>query len=461
MQPQSQTIVIRNGRVIDPSQRLDAISDVVVIDGLIASIESLGTNQPPNSLSPRVGLNSEKARVIDATNKVVAPGFIDLHTHLRTPGQEWKEDPKTASDAAVRGGFTTICAMPNTYPAQDNASVVDALMQRCADESDARVRPIGAITKERKGQELAPMHELADAGVIGFSDDGDPVMSPHIMRQALAYSSDLNLPIINHAEDRDLVSEWDMNEGAVATHLGLRGIPNSAESMMIARDIVLASITNGRLHIPHVSTAESVEIVRRAKADSIRVTAETTPHHLALTEEWVYGECGNVPATLTPYAYNTNAKMAPPLRTETDRQALIEGLNDGTIDAIATDHAPHADTDKICTFTEAANGIIGLETAISLTVGMAKIDIKTVIERLTVGPRAILNDNSVGTLQPGARADITIIDPNAEWEVNRSTLGSKSHNTPLLESNVKPRIVATFVSGVTVWDATENGAPNA
>ena len=463
MQPQSQsqTTVIRNGRVIDPSQGLDAIADVVVIDGLIASIESPGANQPSNSFPSHLEQDSATTRVIDATDKVVAPGFIDLHTHLRTPGQEWKEDPKTASDAAVRGGFTTICAMPNTYPAQDSASVVNALVQRCDDESAVRVRPIGAITKERKGHELAPMHELADAGVIGFSDDGDPVMSPHIMRQALAYSSDLNLPIINHAEDRDLAPEWDMNEGAVATHLGLRGIPNSAESMMIARDIVLTSITNGILHVPHVSTAESVEIVRRAKADSIRVTAEVTPHHLALTEEWVYGECGKAPTTLSPHAYNTNAKMAPPLRTETDRQALIEALNDGTIDAIGTDHAPHADTDKVCTFTEAANGIIGLETALSLICGMAGIDISLAIERLTCGPRAILEDESIGTLQPGARADITVIDPNAEWKVTRSTLGSKSHNTPLIESTVTPHVVATFVSGVAVWDTTENGAPNA
>ena len=447
---QSQPILIRSGRVIDPSQAFDAIADVVVKGNTVVSIESPGTTTLSDGWTE-----------FDASDKIVAPGFIDLHTHLRTPGQEWKEEPKTASDAAARGGFTTICAMPNTYPAQDNASVVDALMQRCDAEARVRVRPIGAITKSREGHELAPMHELADAGVIGFSDDGDPLMSPHLMRQALAYSADLGLPVINHAEDRGLVSEWDMNEGTVANRLGLRGIPNSAESMMIARDIVLAKLTNGRLHVPHISTAESVEIIRRAKSESVDVTAEVTPHHLALTQEWIYGEHGDVPTILTENAYATNAKMAPPLRTEADRQALIDGLTDGTIDAIGTDHAPHADTDKTCSFTEAANGIIGLETALALSVGVADIDIKTVIERLTVGPSAILNDTSAGTLRPGALADISIIDQNTEWQVTSTTLGSKSRNTPLLNCNAMIGVVATFVGGNKIWDAKDKGARGA
>ena len=447
MSQQSRPLVIRNGRVIDPSQGIDSVGDVVLINGMVGGIESRGTTQL-----------AEGAAEFDASGMIVAPGFIDLHTHLRTPGQEWKEEPKTASDAAVRGGFTTVCAMPNTYPAQDNASVLGELMLRCASESAVRVRPIGAITKGRKGDELAPMHELADAGAVGFSDDGDPVMSPNLMRQALTYSTDLDLPIINHAEDRGLVAEWDMNEGVVASHLGLRGIPNSAESMMIARDIELARLTNGRLHIPHVSTAESVELIRRAKSESIEVTAEVTPHHLAITERWVYGENGNVPAVLTENAYDTLAKMAPPLRTEEDRHALIEGLADGTIEAIATDHAPHAATDKVCTFTEAANGIIGLETALSLVCGVAGIDVRLAIERFASGPRMILGDESIGTLKPGAKADVAVIDLQSDWVVESSTLGSKSHNTPLLGKTVRSRVAATFVGGVKVWDATEDGA---
>ena len=442
----SQTVLIRNGRVVDPSQGFDDIADVVVIDGIVAGIESPGTATLPDGVT-----------IYDAEHKIVSPGFVDLHTHIRTPGQEWKEDPTTASAAAARGGFATICVMPNTYPAQDNASVVGELMQRCEAESPVRVRPIGAITKARAGRELASMHELADAGVVGFSDDGDPVMSPHLMRQALTYSSDLDLPIINHAEDRGLIADWDMNEGPVAMRLGLRGITNSAESIMVLRDIELARAADSRLHVPHVSTFESVEMIRRAKAEGLKVTSEATPHHLAITEDWVYGDHGGVPAVLNHSCYDTNTKMAPPLRAEKDRIALVEGLKDGTIDAIGTDHAPHADTDKVCTFSEAANGILGLETALSLVVGSGDIDLPLAIERLTAGPSAILGDCKIGSLKPGSHGDVAIIDPDAEWTVDRSTLGSKSHNTPLYGAKVKCRVVATFVGGEKVWDVDENG----
>ena len=439
--------VIRGGRVIDPSQGFDGIADVVLIDGSVASVEATKVTDLPHEWLE-----------FDATGKIVCPGFIDLHTHLRSPGEEWKEDPSTASEAAARGGFTTICAMPNTYPAQDSESVVEALLRRCAVESKVRVRAIGAITKGRKGAELAPMHELAEAGVVGFSDDGDPVMSSHLMRQALAYASDLGLPIINHAEDKGLVSAWDMNEGMVSTHLGLRGIPNSAESVMIARDVELARITGGRLHVPHVSTSEAVGIIQSAKAEGISVTAEVTPHHLALTEEWVYGDRGAVPKVLQSHSYDTHAKMAPPLRTEGDRQALKDALKDGTIDVIGTDHAPHAATDKVCTFTEASNGIIGLETALALVCDLGDVDVKLAIERLTAGPSEILRDSSIGNLKRGANADIAIIDPDEEWSVDDYTIGSKSRNTPLLGMKLSGRVIATFVGGEMVWDAEENGA---
>ncbi len=442
--PRSTSILIRGGRVIDPSQQLDMLGDVLMVDGVISAIELGG-----------ISSLGDDWEIFDATGKVVCPGFIDLHTHLRTPGQEWKEDPATVSDAAVRGGFTTICAMPNTYPAQDNASVVQSLIERCAAEAKVRVLPIGAITRGRQGKLLAPMNELADAGVIGFSDDGDPVSSSHLMRQALAYSTDIGLPIINHAEDRALVPDWDMNEGTVATRLGLHGLPNSAETMMIARDIELARITGGRLHVPHVSTAEAVEVIRAAKSDGLPITAEATPHHLALTETWVFGEHGATPKVLSTGAYDTNSKMAPPLRAEVDRAALLEGLADGTIDVIGTDHAPHADTDKVCTFTEAANGIIGLETAMPMLMDMAGIELKLAIERLTSAPASILGDQTIGNLKPGSRADVTIIDPGHAWRVDTSTLGSKSRNTPLLGLTASGRAIATFVGGTKIWDARE------
>ncbi len=434
-------ILFRGGRVVDPHIGVDGVADVLIQGGVVSAVETSGIDGLPDG-----------CEVVDITGKVLCPGFVDLHTHIRTPGEEWKEDPATASSAAMRGGFTTICLMPNTDPAQDNESVVNALMERIATDAAVRARPIGSITKSRAGKELAPMHELAGAGVVGFSDDGDPVMSGHVMRQALTYSMDVGLPIINHAEDRGLVSEWDMHEGDVANRSGLRGLPCSAESVMIARDIQLAALTGGRLHVPHVSCAASVELIRRAKSEGFNVTAEVTPHHLALTDDWVYGEHGEVPQVLGVHAYETNAKMAPPLRNEENRAALIEGLLDGTIDAIATDHAPHASTDKVCTFSEAKNGIIGLETAFSMSYGVAQLDLNTVISRLTIGPSSILRDTSVGRLK---NADLAIIDLSMDWVVDDSTLGSKSRNTPMLDMTMHGRVQATYVGGVKIWDVNE------
>ena len=443
----STRLLIRGGRVIDPASSIDDICDVLVSDGVVTAIDNVGELD-----------GAEGIETMDATGLVVAPGFIDLHTHLRTPGEEWKEDFRTGSAAAARGGFTTICAMPNTEPAVDNVEVVGANEERARSESVVRVRQIAAITLGRAGSRLTQMRALADAGVVAFSDDGDPVMSGHLMRQALTYASDLGLPIINHAEDRSLIDGWDMNEGVVATRLGLRGLPGLAESAMIVRDIGLARLTGGKLHVPHVSTSESVEAIVRAKSDGLDVTAEVTPHHIALNEDWVYGCHGDTPDVVSPFAYETNAKMAPPLRHHSDAGALYDALVSGVIDAIATDHAPHAMTDKECTFSEAANGIIGLETAFSLVAGYREGDLATVIERLTVGPSRVLADSSIGNLRSGSKADIVIIDPDAEWEVGDVTLGSKSRNTPLMRMLMHGRVVRTLVGGVTVWDVNEESS---
>ena len=434
-------LVIHGSRVIDPASRRDEVADVLVSDGVVVAVET------KSELKALDGIET-----LDATGMIVAPGFVDLHTHLRAPGEEWKEDFQTGSAAAARGGFTTICAMPNTYPAVDHVEVFNTNVERARRESAVRVRHIAAITVDRAGKQLTQMRALADAGAVAFSDDGDPVASGHLMRQALAYASDLGLPIINHAEDRSLIDGWDMNEGAVASRLGLRGLPTLAESAMVARDIELARLTGGMLHVPHVSTSESVAAIHRAKEDGLSVTAEVTPHHIALNEDWVYGCCGDTPGVITSAAYDTNAKMAPPLRHHADADVLYDALVSGAIDAIATDHAPHAVTDKECTFSEASNGIIGLETAYSLVAGYKTGDLVTVIDRLTAGPSRVLGDASIGNLRPGSKADIAIIDPDADWRVNDATLGSKSRNTPLKGMLMHGRVVRTLVGGVTVWD---------
>ena len=443
-------LLIKGGRLLDPSQDIDAIHDLLVEDGVVRGIAQ--HIDPP-----------EHAEVIDATGMVVSPGFIDVHCHLREPGFEDKETIATGTLAAARGGFTTVCAMPNTNPAMDTRATVEYVLRKARDEAAVRVLPIGSITKQSKGKELAEMGELAEAGAIGFSDDGNPVADSNIMRQALSYSSAMSLPVINHCEEPSLFHGGSMNEGWISNRLGVKGIPNSAEDIMVARDIDLARLTGGRYHVAHLSTAGALELVRRAKERGMtNVTAEVTPHHLTLTDEAILGRVadginGSVAyAPLTPAAYDTLAKVNPPLREQTDVDAMIEGLRDGTIDLVATDHAPHNRTDKECTFHEAAFGISTLETALGQLMSLVHsgaIDLPLLIEKLTLAPARFLRRDDLGTLRQGAPADITIINPDTEWVVDTTQFASKGKNTPLQGATLKGRVHATVVAGevVGVW----------
>jgi len=465
--------IIKGGRVLDPANAVDMTGDVL-IEGDV--IKAAGAD-----LSPRASTGSARTeiKVIEAKGLVVAPGFVDLHTHLREPGYEYKETIETGTRAAARGGFTTICAMPNTEPAMDNRGTVDYVMQRAAEQGLVRVLPIGAVTKGREGKLLAELGELADAGCIGFSDDGSPVADASIMRHALEYASALGpstirqdsgqapsissgqagsgrgLAIIDHCEDPQLAGGV-MHEGWVSTRLGLKGIPSASEENMVARDIALARQTGGHVHIAHLSTAGAVELVRRARAEGAHVTAEVTPHHLALTHEAVMHREG-----YERLAYDTNAKMYPPLRGEADVAACIAGLMDGTIDAIATDHAPHAVQEKLCEFDLAANGIVGLETALALSL-TAAVTLERVVEALTIGPvRALGLDRSIpgiGTLSEGAPADVVIFDPKREWTVDPADFVSKGKSTPLAGRTLRGAVVATVYAGEVVHALEGTGA---
>jgi dihydroorotase len=431
-------LLIRGGRVIDPARGIDIIADLYLRDGQVADVGP--------------GLDAPGAEVIAARGLVVCPGFVDLHTHLREPGQEYKETIASGTRAAAHGGFTTVCAMPNTEPAIDNRSVVEYVLRTAVEQGAARVLVIGAVTRGRRGEQLAELAELAEAGVIGFSDDGSPVADPALMRHALDYASGLDLPIIDHCEDPSLADGGVMHEGWVATRLGLRGRPAAAEDAMVARDIHLAEQTGGRVHIAHLSTAGAVALVRAAKARGVPVTAEVTPHHLTLTHEAVLSG----PPGTEGLAYDTNAKVHPPLRTRADVEACVEGLRDGTIDAIATDHAPHAVTEKLCEFDDAAPGLTGLETALGLVLRLVhggRIDLATVVERLTAGPvRALRLDEhtglrGLGTLAPGAPADVTVFDPEARWTVDPQAFVSRGKNTPLAGVELRGQVVLTVAGG--------------
>jgi dihydroorotase len=416
-------ILIKNGHIIDPANKADEKLDVLVSDGKISKLGKPGA------------LPTNGSQVIDAAGKFVVPGLIDMHVHLREPGFEYKETIATGTAAAKAGGFTSVCCMPNTNPLNDNRSVTEFIISQ-ARSASAQVFPIGAVTKGSKGEELAEMGELHAAGCVAISDDGKPVMNASMMRRAMEYSRIFDMLIISHCEDSTLSFKGVMNEGIVSTELGLRGIPRAAEDVMTGRDISLAELTGGRLHIAHVSTAGSVRLIRDAKSRGVKVTAETCPHYFSLTEEAVRG-------------YNTLAKMNPPLRTGDDVAAIKQGLKDGTIDVIATDHAPHAMDEKSGEFDYAPFGIVGLETALGLTLKLVQegvFSLAEAIRKLSVNPALILKLDK-GTLSVGADADITMIDLNEDWTVDASQFKSKSKNTPFDGWKLRGKAVRTIIGG--------------
>ena len=444
---ETDNIVIRHARIIDPSRQLDRVGDILLGNGEIVAAGRLGVDRVPDG-----------CRVIDGTGLVASPGFIDLHCHLREPGFEYKETIAAGSKAAAKGGFTTLCAMPNTDPPIDNAAVVEFIHQKARQDSLVRILPIGCVTKGRKGHELAEMEELASAGVVAFSDDGDPVYDANLMRLALIYSLDLGLPISNHCQDLSLSCNGVMAEGPVATHLGLDGIPAAAEEVMIARDIALAEATGGRLHVAHLSTAGSVPLVHEAKERGLSVTAEVCPHHLTTTDQWVLGRKGESSGAAGGLAYDTSTKVYPPLRSQRDVDILVSALAEGVIDCIATDHAPHDLTSKQVTYQDAAFGISVLETALGSLLQLVhtnKLSMGAMIDRLTTGPARVLGESysDLASLQPGTTADLVLFDPEKEWTVDTSEFESKGRNTPLEGTTLKGRVVATFASGRMVYQA--------
>ena len=424
------SILIRGGRVIDPASGVDRVTDVLLQDGRIEAID--------DRLSAPDG-----ADVIDATGMVVCPGLIDLHVHLREPGGEHKETIATGSMAAVAGGYTTVCAMPNTDPPIDDPAAVGFVRAEGVRAGRARVHPVGAISVGMGGERLTEFGEMVDAGAVGVTDDGRPVSDAGLMRLALEYARTFDIPVAAHCEVLSLSRKGSMNEGIVSTRLGLTGIPNAAEDVMIARDIILAELTGGRLHVQHVSTRGGVELIRRAKDAGLLVTAEATPHHLTLTEDAVD-------------QYRTDAKMNPPLRTNADRLAVREGLADGTLDCIATDHAPHHYDEKEQAFDDAPFGIVGLETALGVVlthvVSEGVLSLPKAIERMTIGPAKAFKLEG-GTLRRGAPADVTIFDPSAAWTVDPKRFKSRSRNTPYAGWPLNGRALVTIVGGAIVWDA--------
>ena len=423
-------LLIKNGHLIDPSNGQNSGMDVLIEDGKIAAWLGINDAAP------------EDAEIFDASGLVVAPGFIDLHVHLREPGQEHKETIASGCAAAVAGGWTSVCPMPNTNPVNDNAAITRYMIEQAERAGLANVFPIGAITKLSDGSELAEMGEMKAAGAVAVSDDGRPVPNAGIMRRAMQYARDFDLPVIDHCEDKSLSAGGVMHEGRISLLLGLKGIPALAEDIDVVRDIILAKETGSHIHIAHVSTKGAVEAIRRAKAEGIKVTCEVTPHHFTLTDKAVEG-------------YDTNTKMAPPLRSEEHLEAIIEGLRDRTIDAIATDHAPHHADEKALEYDRAPMGITGLETAIGLAfnelIHKGIIDLVRLVELCSTNPAKIFKLAGRGTLAPGSVADITIIDPDLTWTFKASESRSKSRNSPFDQWQFTGAAVATIVGGRIVY----------
>jgi len=427
-------LLIKGGRIIDPANNLDKIGDILIDQGKIAAV---GDTVEP----------TEDMQILDVKGMIVTPGLIDMHVHLREPGQEYKETIESGVKAAVAGGFTAVCPMPNTLPVMDTYSIVSYVKSKGHALGLAKVFPIAAITKESLGKELAEMADLQEAGAVAFSDDGMPVMNPAIMRRAFEYARPLAVPIISHSEDKHLAEDGVMHEGLMSTKLGLKGIPAAAEEVAVARDLLLAETTGGKLHLAHISTARSVEMVRLAKKRGINVTAEATPHHFTLTDADVVD-------------YNTNTKVNPPLRIAKDREAVIEGLRDGTIDVIATDHAPHAIEDKDVEYDLAPFGLIGLETALPLVVSKlidsGRLNWMQVVAALSTNPARILN-LAGGTLSISSEADITVINPELVRTVDSSKFASKAKNTPFEGWTLKGWVEYTLVNGKVVYRRQTKG----
>lgn len=422
-------LVLRGGRVIDPGSDLDGVKDVLLIDGSVAEI-GVDLDVPDGT------------DVRDCTGRVVTPGLIDVHVHLREPGEEHKETIASGARAAAAGGFTSVCAMPNTDPPVDDPAAVGYVLAEGLKAGAARVYPVGAISVEQKGERLALIGEMVEAGAVAVTDDGRPVMDSRLMRLALEYSRAFGIPVADHPEDLGLSRGGQMNEGLVSTRLGLRGKPNAAEDIHIVRDLLLAELTGGHIHLQHVSTRHGVEAIRLAKARGVHVSAEATPHHLVLTDEAVDG-------------YRTEAKMNPPLRSRDDVDAVRTGLADGTLDCIATDHAPHHYDEKEQAFDDAPNGIVGLETAVGVlltrVVAEGVIDLPTMVERMTVAPARAFSLPG-GTLALGSPADVTVLDLDHAWTVDARAFRSKSRNTPFGGWDLTGRAVTTVVDGRVVWE---------